>query len=142
MRGVNIQLSKAIRNGTGAALLSFSLITMNSGAIADAQPAEPPGELMGGWLTKDKSKYIEYEFDGRYVYWSEKYKEGGEFKVRGKKIQYSPDVSFKNDEEKSPPEPYVETWNVERPDGGTDELTLKRAGDSLTYMEMDLTQCG
>lgn len=143
MRGVSIQLSKAIRNSTGAALLSFALIATSGEATTEAQPAEIPGELIGSWLTKDKTEYIEFEFDGTYVLWGEKHKEGGEFEVQGKNIRYSPNVAYENDEEQSPPASYAETWSVERPDTGTgtDELTLKRESGSLTYMEMDLTQC-
>ncbi|MGW0579072.1 hypothetical protein ACWD25_24605 [Streptomyces sp. NPDC002920] len=81
MRGVSIQLSKAIRNSMGATLLSLALITVSGETTAEAQPAEIPGELVGSWITEDQSKYIEYEFDGYYAYWTEKYKEGGEFKV-------------------------------------------------------------
>ncbi|MFJ4525645.1 hypothetical protein ACIP4Y_32680 [Streptomyces sp. NPDC088810] len=141
MHDVGIQLPKAIRNSTGATLLSFALIAMSGEVAAEAQPVTLPGELMGSWITEDKTHYAEFESDSTYVYKEGNYTEVGEFEVQGKKITYSPKEALEKEEEQPLPESYTETWSMERPDNGIDKLTTKGGNVSLTYVEMTIGQC-
>jgi hypothetical protein len=141
MRGVGIQLSKAIRNSAGAALLSFTLIAMSGEATAEAQPVTFPGELMGSWITEEKGNYTEFESDSTYVYIEGNYTEVGDFEVQGKEIRYTPKEALEKGEKQSLPDPYTETWSIERPDDGIDKLTTKGEGGSLNYIEMTIGKC-
>ncbi|GAA2300670.1 hypothetical protein GCM10010234_49370 [Streptomyces hawaiiensis] len=141
MHGVGIKLSKAIRNSAGATLLGFTLIAMSGQATVQAQPASLPGELVGTWITEEKGNYTEFESDSTYVYMEGDYTEFGDFEVQGKEIRYTPQEALNKEEEQAAPDPYTETWSTERSDDGIDKLTTKGEGDSLTYLEMTISQC-
>ncbi|MFE7278040.1 hypothetical protein [Streptomyces sp. NPDC057623] len=141
MRGVGIHLSSPMRNGIGAALLSLALVAMNAETAMAEQPATLPGELVGSWITEDKSSYAEFESDWTYVYKEGNYTEVGEFEIQGKTIQYSPKVALEKQDEQSLPAPYSETWSVERGDDGIDELTTNGESVSLLYSEMTIGNC-
>ncbi|MFJ4356480.1 hypothetical protein ACIP25_09420 [Streptomyces massasporeus] len=141
MRGVGIQLSKAIRNSAGAALLSFTLIAMSGEATAEAQPGTLPGELVGSWITEEEGNYTEFESDSTYVYMEGEYTEVGDFEVQGNEVRYTPKEAMEKEEKQPLPDSYTETWSIERPDDGIDKLTTKGDGDSLTYVEMTIGKC-
>ncbi|MFF7377517.1 hypothetical protein ACFY96_19900 [Streptomyces massasporeus] len=141
MRGFGIQLSKAIRNGAGATLLSVTLIAMSGEATAEAEPGTLPGELVGSWITEEKGNYAEFESDSTYVYKEGEYTEVGDFEVQGKEIRYTPKEALEKEKEQPLPDPYTETWSMERPDDGIDKLTTKGEDVSLTYVEMTISQC-
>jgi hypothetical protein len=141
MHGIGIHLSEAVRNSAGAALLSFALIAVCGQATAEAQPTTLPGELVGSWITEEKGNYAEFESDSTYVYQEGSYTEVGDFEVKGKEIRYTPKEALEKEEKQPLPEPYTETWSVDRPDDGIDKLTTKGEDVSLTYVEMTLGHC-
>ncbi|MER7477634.1 hypothetical protein ABTX60_08235 [Streptomyces sp. NPDC126510] len=114
---------------------------MSGEATVEAEPISLPGELVGSWITEDDAHYTEFESDSTYVYKEGNYTEVGDFEVQGEEVKYAPQKALENEEEQSLPEPYTETWSVERPDDGIDKLTTKGEDVSLTYVEMTIGQC-